>query len=219
MNIQYTHPLSNEKRGQLNNTLFFLLYRYIPLQKYTVPKNEKLRYRLGLTERPQCPLGHEGQRSGDDTSAPSPVQSVRARTGRGQCVCMCVCVCVCMYVCVCGVLLFGLSTLTDRIRRWLLSKTKRRKCVCVFVCFCVCPCLAESHRAWHGIFYTVRLASRWLAFDTATGGVHVMTIQETFFFSLSSPVTWSFSFPVFTSLSRLCELCFCIHSVGLMSPK
>lgn len=51
MNIQYTHQLSNEKQGQLNT----LLDRYIPLQKYTVPKNEKLRYRRGLTERPQCP--------------------------------------------------------------------------------------------------------------------------------------------------------------------
>lgn len=71
-------------------TLFFL-NRYIPLQKYTVPKNEKLRYRLGLTERPQCPLGRKGQRSGDDTSVSSPVQSVRARTGRGHCVCVCVC--------------------------------------------------------------------------------------------------------------------------------
>ena len=141
MNIQYTHPLSNEKRGQLNNTLFFL-YRYIPLQKYTVPKNEKLRYRLGLTD-PNALWDAKGQRSGDDTSAPPPVQSVRARTGRGQCVCVCVCVCVCA-------LLFGLSTLTHRIRQWLLSKTKRRKvcvCVCVCVCMCVYPCLAESHRA------------------------------------------------------------------------
>lgn len=140
MNIQYTHPLSNEKRGQLNNTLvffFFFLYRYIPLQKYTVPKNEKLRYRLGLAKRPQCPLGQKGQRSGDDTSAPSPVQSVRARTGRGQYQC----VCLFVYVCV---LLFGLSTLTYTIRQWLLSKTKRRR---MCECLCLCPCLAESHRA------------------------------------------------------------------------
>ncbi|KAI9531795.1 hypothetical protein NQZ68_038188 [Dissostichus eleginoides] len=35
-------------------------------------------------QRPQCPLGRKGQRSGDDTSTPSPVQSVRARTGRGH---------------------------------------------------------------------------------------------------------------------------------------
>lgn len=89
-----------KKQGQLNNTssffCFVLLYRYIPLQKYTVPKNEKLRYRLGLTGRPRFPLERRGQRSGDDTSVLPPVQSVRARTGRGHCVFACVCLCVCV---------------------------------------------------------------------------------------------------------------------------
>lgn len=45
MNVQYTHPRSNEKNGDKLITLFFFcLDTYIPLQKYTVPKNEKLRY-------------------------------------------------------------------------------------------------------------------------------------------------------------------------------
>lgn len=96
-----------KKQGQLNNTFLcflLLLYRYIPLQKYTVPKNEKLRYRLGLAGRPQFPPEHRGQRSGDDTSVLLPVQPVRARTGRGLCVVCLVCVIVCLS------LLFDLQT-------------------------------------------------------------------------------------------------------------
>lgn len=79
-------------KNRVNWTL--LLDRYIPLQKYTVPKNEKLRYRRGLTERPQCPPGHKGQRLGDNTFTVSPVQSVRARTGGSLC-----CVSDCVHCC------------------------------------------------------------------------------------------------------------------------
>lgn len=67
MNLQYTHPLSKENRKKWL-TLHF--YRYIPLQKYTVPKNETLRYKL-VFARPQCLLGQEGQRSGHVLALPS----------------------------------------------------------------------------------------------------------------------------------------------------
>lgn len=184
------------KNGDNLITLFFFLYRYIPLQKYTVPKNDKLRYRPGLTERPQCPLGHEGQRSCDDTSAPSPVQSVSARTRRGQCVCVCLCVFVIFFTIVCP--------------RWPTesgsgrSQRRKRRCVCVSVCVSVCVCvcsrLAESHRAWYGIFYMVRLASQCLAFwhsNRRSLLAEVMSIQETtssaFIFSQTSSSSFSFS--------------------------
>lgn len=91
MNIQYTHPLSNEKQGQLNNTFFFC-YRYIPLQKYTVPKNEKLRYRLGLAERPPMPSGALKVRGQVMTHPRPPQLSLSKREQAEARVCVCVCV-------------------------------------------------------------------------------------------------------------------------------
>lgn len=194
MNIQYTHPLSNEKRGQLNNTLFFL-YRYIPLQKYTVPKNEKLRYRLGLTERPQCPLGHEGQRSGDDTSAPSPVQSVRARTGRGQYVCVCVCVYVSVFF----------SSVCPRWPTDSGSGCSHRQRGEVCVCLCVSLSRWEPQSmTWHILHgapnkSVVSLTQQQEEFTCLSdpGNFSCYFLMSFFFLFLSSPVT--LSFPIFTS--------------------
>lgn len=54
MSIQLSHPLSKENRMKWT-TLFFFCYGYIPLQKYTVSKNETLRYRQGLGEETPMP--------------------------------------------------------------------------------------------------------------------------------------------------------------------
>ena len=122
---------------------------------------------------------------------------------------VCVSVCVwereCVYVCVCSSLHF--VNVDPQNQAVAALEDKEEKVVCMCMCVCVYPCLAESHRAWHGIFYTVRLASWWLAFDTAIGGVRWMKwwpSRKLQHFShkhlfLFSPVTRSLSFPVFTS--------------------
>ena len=48
----YTSTIKKKNGDSLITLFFSFLYRYIPLQKYTVPKDEKLRYRPGPTETP-----------------------------------------------------------------------------------------------------------------------------------------------------------------------
>lgn len=118
-------------------------------------------------------------------------------------------------VCVCVVFLLSLPTMTCRIRPRLLSKTKRRRlCVCV----CVCLCLAERHRAWHGIFYMVRLASWWLKSEFARrSDDHPGNFSSRFlifFFPFLSRGHFNLPPPRVDVI-----VCFCIHSVGILARK
>lgn len=96
MNIQYTHPLSNEKRGQLNNTLFFLFigtFLYKCIQSLRM-RNWGIDWAWRRDPNALWDTKVRGQMM--THPRPPPVQSVRARTGRGQCVCWCWCVCRCV---------------------------------------------------------------------------------------------------------------------------
>lgn len=95
MNIQYTTSTVKRKTGT-TELYFFCLYSYIPLQMYTVPKNEKLRYWLD-SQNPNASWGLRGQRSGGDTFTPFS-SSVCQSEDRRRCVgpwlkeeCVCVC--------------------------------------------------------------------------------------------------------------------------------
>lgn len=116
-------------------------------------------------------------------------------------------------VCVCVVFLLSLPTMTCRIRPRLLSKTKRRR-----LCVCVCLCLAERHRAWHGIFYMVRLASWWLKSEFARrSDDHPGNFSSRFlifFFPFLSRGHFNLPPPRVDVI-----VCFCIHSVGILARK
>ncbi len=145
MNIQYTHPLSNEKRGQLNNTLFFL-YRYIPLQKYTVPKNER-NWGIDWARQRDPNALWDTKVRGQVMTHPRPPQfslSEREQAEASVCVCLCVCVCVC----VCGVLLFGFVHVDLQNQAVAALKDKEEKCVCVCVCVCLSRWEPQS-MTWH----------------------------------------------------------------------
>lgn len=107
---------------------------------------------------------------------PPPVQSVRARTGRGKCVRVCEFVAFLSAVCPCWP--------TESSSNY--SQRQREVCVCVGAHVCVCPRLAESHRGgWHGIFYTSCRAGAWLTSDAARWGVrllsgHTVTLKSSF---------------------------------------
>lgn len=112
---------------------------------------------------------------------PPPVQSVRARTGRGQCVCWCVCRCVCLQC------FFSSVCPTGSVSGYSQRQNRRS----VFVCVSLSRWEPQS-MTWH-ILHGAFSKSVVVA---ATGGVLLPNwwpsrkLQLSFFF-LSSPVTRS----------------------------
>lgn len=130
-----------------------------------------------------------------------PQFSLSARTG--QCVCLC-----------CFSPQFAHNDLQNQAAATLKDKEEKIVCLCV----CVCLCLAERHRAWHGIFYMVRLASWWLKSEFARrSDDHPGNFSSRFlifFFPFLSRGHFNLPPPRVDVI-----VCFCIHSVGILARK